>query len=100
VELKRTPALLRPLLHWFKPNCTAARQEYRDAQRLISDEMERRAKVARETLATGKKLPKTVDTIGWMVELAKGKNINLVAAQLGLGQAAMLTTTEVGICSL
>jgi cytochrome P450 len=46
------------------------------------------------TLAGGGKPPKVSDAIGWMVEIAGGKQVDYVAAQLSLTVAAIHATTE------
>jgi len=57
-------------------------------------EVKRRIDRAEEAIAAGGKPPKTADTIGWMVEVARGRRIDYVAAQLSLTMAAIHTTTE------
>lgn len=49
---------------------------------------------AQKALAAGGKPPKMSDTIGWMVEISQGKQIDYVAAQLSLTVAAIHATTE------
>ena len=56
--------------------------------------MERRKIRAEVTLAGGGKPPKVSDAIGWMVEMASGKPVDYVAAQLSLTVAAIHATTE------
>ncbi|OTA14025.1 hypothetical protein BTJ68_15600 [Hortaea werneckii EXF-2000] len=70
------------------------RKEYADANKLIMPEIERRKERAEKAIAAGSKPPKTADTIGWMYEVARGRQVNYVAAQLSLTLAAIHTTTE------
>lgn len=56
--------------------------------------MQRRKIRAEVTLAAGGKPPKVSDAIGWMVEMADGKKVDYVAAQLSLTVAAIHATTE------
>lgn len=92
--LRAVPPLLRPISHWFMPECRRLRQEVRDARALIEPEVERRKARAEKALAEGKKSDKTADTIGWMVEVAKGRKVDYVAGQLSLSLAAIHTTSE------
>lgn len=76
------------------PHCIRVRKEYADANKLIMPEIERRKERAEKAIAAGSKPPKTADTIGWMYEVARGRQVNYVAAQLSLTLAAIHTTTE------
>lgn len=69
-------------------------RHYSDAKRIIETEVERRKIRAQITLASGGKPPKVSDAIGWMVEMAGGKQVDYVAAQLSLTVAAIHATTE------
>lgn len=92
--LKLVPSYLRPIAHWFVPHCIRLRKEYHDAQKLINPEIERRKERAQKALEAGRKPPKTADTIGWMYELARGREVDYVGAQLSLTLAAIHTTTD------
>lgn len=92
--LRLCPNLLRPVLYWFIPTCTRLRQEVRDARTLIMSEVEKRRKRAEAILSEGGKPSKAADAIGWMVEVARGRSVDLVAAQLSLSMAAIHTTSE------
>ena len=79
--------------------CNAAdsppEKHYSDATRIILPEVQKRKERAEEkTLAAGGKPPKTSDTIGWMVEMARGKQIDYVDSQLSLTVAAIHVITE------
>ncbi|KAI6798711.1 hypothetical protein KC361_g3246 [Hortaea werneckii] len=93
-SLRLVPSILRPVVHWFIPHCIRARKEYADANKLIMPEIERRKERAQKAIAAGSKPPKTADTIGWMYEIARGRQVDYVAAQLSLTLAAVHTTTE------
>ncbi|KAK5128354.1 hypothetical protein LTR85_003022 [Meristemomyces frigidus] len=92
--LRLVPSVLRPAAHWVMPHCIRLRREYADANKLILPEVERRKECAEKAIAAGGKPPKTADTIGWMYEVARGRKIDYVAAQLSLTMAAIHTTTE------
>lgn len=57
-------------------------------------EVEKRRQQAEALIRDGKKVTKTADAIGWMVEVAKDRQIDYVAAQLSLSLAAIHTTSE------
>lgn len=92
--LRMCPDLVRPIVYWFIPTCTRLRKEVADARRLIEPEVQRRIKRAEAAIAAGEKVPKASDAIAWMVECAKGKPRDFVAAQLALTTAAIHTTSE------
>jgi hypothetical protein len=69
-------------------------KHYTDAKRIINTEVETRRIRAQVTLTSGGKPPKVSDAIGWMVEMAGGKQVDYVAAQLSLTVAAIHATTE------
>lgn len=92
--LRVCPGPLRPALYWLIPTCTRLRKEVRESRRLILPEVERRRKRAEKALEAGEKPPKAADTIGWMVEVSKGRQVDYVAAQLALTVAAIHTTAE------
>ena len=93
-HLGMLPGLLKPIIYWLIPTCTRLRKEVRDSRRLILPEVERRRKRAEAALQAGEKPPKAADTIGWMVEVSKGRSVDYVAAQLSLTTAAIHTTSE------
>lgn len=94
-EMKAVPAISRPMVHWFLPHCKKIRQECKDAEHIMSAEIQRRKSAAEQALAAGEKPPKTHDAVGWMVEMSKGDKVyDLVAGQLSLSLAAIHTTTE------
>ena len=92
--LKLVPGLLRPMVHWVMPHCIRIRRAYSDANKLITPEVNRRIERAQKALEAGQKPPKTADTIGWLVEVSRGRQVDYVAAQLSLTLAAIHTTTE------
>ena len=94
--LRKIPALVRPAAHWVLPSSRKVRKDYRDAQKLISAEVEKRKDRAQKALEAGQKPPKTADTIGWMYEIAQERqeDLDYVAAQMSLILAALYFTTE------
>ena len=94
--LRMIPSFVRPVAFWFIPTCTRLRGEVKDARRLVMSEVDQRRQRAETSLAAGEKPPKMADAIGWMVEVAakQGREVDLVAAQLGLSTAAIHTTSE------
>ncbi|RMJ20110.1 hypothetical protein CDV36_000278 [Fusarium kuroshium] len=93
-ELRQWPFFLRPFVYWFLPLCRKLRQEVKDADSLIMPEVNRRKEAVMKAQASGEKLPRTSDTIGWMFEISRGRDVNYVYGQLFLSFAAIHTTTE------
>lgn len=76
-------------MQWFSPNCTKARGYYQKAQKLIQPVVDkRRAQLEAEGTS------KISDAIGWMVECARGRNIDFAAAQLSFSLAAIHLSSE------
>jgi cytochrome P450 len=92
--MRMAPAIFRPITYWFIPHCTRLRAQVRDARKLIMPEVQRRKERAQKALEAGQKPPKTADSIGWMYEISRGREVDYVAAQLSLTMAAIHTTTE------
>lgn len=95
--LRLCPSIVRPLVYWVIPTCTRLRKEVRDARKLIMPEVEERRKRAEALIASGEKPPKAADAISWMVEVARGRSVDYVGAQLALSMAAIHTTSETTI---
>ncbi|KAM0718727.1 hypothetical protein Q7P37_005798 [Cladosporium fusiforme] len=92
--LRMVPGVLRPFAYLFIPQCHRLRSQVSDARKLIMPEIEVRKARAEKALEAGQKPPKAADAIGWMVEIARGRDVDYVAAQLSLTMAAIHTTTE------
>lgn len=90
-ELRSHHALVRPVMQWFSHNCTQARRYYKKAQVLIKPVVDRRKA---QVQAEGEGSSKTSDAIGWMVECARGRNIDYAAAQLSFSLAAIHLSSE------
>ncbi|KXL46850.1 hypothetical protein M433DRAFT_4754 [Acidomyces richmondensis BFW] len=93
-QLQKCPALIRPIVYWFIPSCTRLRRQVRDISSMILPEVEKRIKRVEDAARRGDKPTKAVDSIAWMVEVAKGRPINYVAGQLALSFAAIHMTAD------
>ncbi|KAH7390475.1 cytochrome P450 [Pyrenochaeta sp. MPI-SDFR-AT-0127] len=75
--LRQWPSILRPIVHWFIPECRKIRAELKQAREIIIPLVnEHRQKIR------------------WMDDTAKGRLYDVALAQLGLAFAAIHTTTE------
>ncbi|KAF2188053.1 cytochrome P450 [Zopfia rhizophila CBS 207.26] len=85
--------LLRPLVHWFLPECRLVRKEKEMTRQIITPIVKSRLA---ERKAHGGVSSKTADMVGWIQDVARGKdmNVKLEDAQLLLAVAAIHTTTE------
>lgn len=93
-ELRQCLPLTRPLMQFFMPACTQLRKFSAAARRLIDPEVQARKSRAEEAIKLGKKPPKVEDTIGWMVEVARGRQVDYVGGQLALSIAAIHSSTD------
>ncbi|MCJ1447703.1 MAG: hypothetical protein MMC23_008214 [Stictis urceolatum] len=92
--LRSWPAPLRPLVHWFLPECIKCRAERRRANGILQRELDAREEDRKQAEAEGKNLEKHQDTVQWMQDASKGRNFDPVDAQLAFAMAALHTTTE------
>lgn len=90
--LNTWPAPLRPIVHWFLPQCKKIREEVKVAKDLIQPEVEKRRKELAEN--AGKPKRKVLDSVDWFTASAKGQDFNYVNAELSLSVAAIHTTTN------
>lgn len=93
-ELRQWPSFLRPFVYGFLPKCNQLREQVRVADELIMPEVKKRKKKLEEAQKSGTKPAKVADTIGWMLEISRGRQVNYVNGQLFLSFAAIHTTTE------
>lgn len=95
-ELRQVPGIVRPLIHWFLPESTKLRRDYRDARKLITPEVEKLRLRAKQAAEAGKKPRKRADLIGWMYDLSEDKErmSDFVNGQLELALASIHTSTE------
>jgi cytochrome P450 len=94
-ELRLWPAWLRSIVHWFLPNCTAARKLVQEARDVIKPLLEKRRAARMESEARGEKAEWN-DAIDWLEQLSQehGVNYDPVIAQLSLSVAALHSTND------
>lgn len=93
MQLRRWPHYLRPIAQYFTPMCQKSRNEVRRARQLITKEVERREKSAKAAIAAGQKVPKTHDSVAWVLDQSKtDKKLDLVGFQLAISLAAVHNT--------
>ncbi|KAJ5766209.1 uncharacterized protein N7511_003825 [Penicillium nucicola] len=85
---------LRPIIHWFLPECRQLRATLAQARRILKPVIEKRRDENRQRHDHGQGQFKVADTIGWMDEAARGQPYDAAVAQIGLSLAAIHTTTE------
>jgi hypothetical protein len=93
-ELRLTPALLRPILHWFLPHCYYLRRDRTSARKIIDEEILVRQREKEAALARGEPPSRKSDTIGWVTELSRGESVDISGIQLSLTFAAIHTTSD------
>ncbi|KAG6270011.1 hypothetical protein E4U48_004037 [Claviceps purpurea] len=94
-ELRLWPAWLRPLVQWFLPHCTAARDLVRDARSLIHPLLEKRRIERNDAARRGERF-ECNDAIDWLEQTAQDKKLTYdpACAQLSLSVAALHSTTD------
>jgi len=93
-ELRLTPAPLRPIIHWFLPNCRRLRKDRTSGRKIIDEEIRIRQREREAADARGEPPSKTSDSIGWFTEIADGEPIDMSGMQLSLTFAAIHTTSD------
>ncbi|KAI8171865.1 Cytochrome P450 monooygenase 2 [Colletotrichum sp. SAR 10_75] len=73
MKLTFVPRPLRPLVHWFLPDCRLVRQHLAQARALISGVIEQRRAAKREAAAKGEEAPSYNDAIEWAEMECKGQ---------------------------
>ncbi|KAG7133163.1 Cytochrome monooxygenase bsc2 like protein [Verticillium longisporum] len=89
------PSLLRPIAYWLILQCRRSRQAVQSARKLIDPEVKKRKMLVDDALQSGAKPSKISDAIGRMYQVAAGRPVDFVCAQMQLTLAAVHTTTEV-----
>ncbi|KAH6720215.1 cytochrome P450 [Leptodontidium sp. MPI-SDFR-AT-0119] len=99
--LNAFPAVVRPIIHWFLPQCRKIREEVKLARALITPEVNRRRKELAEN--AGKPRRKVLDSVDWFTAAAKGQDFDYANGELSLAMASIHTTTNTlgfAICDL
>ncbi|KAF0317432.1 cytochrome p450 monooxygenase [Colletotrichum asianum] len=94
MKLTFVPRPLRPLVHWFLPDCRLVRQHLAQARALINGVIEQRRAAKREAAAKGGEAPSYNDAIEWAEMECKGQAYDAAVFQLTLSFAAIHTTTD------
>lgn len=94
-DVRAFPTILWPIVQWFLPGPRALRQQLRRSYEIMGDEVGRREKEAKAMVAAGKKVDKYNDSVGWFVEVTKGRDYDLIAAQLSFSMASIHNTSAV-----
>ena len=96
-DIRAFPTILWPIVQWFLPGPRILRQQLRRSYEIMGDEVGRLEEEAKATIAAGKKVDKYTDSVGWFVEVTKGRKYDLIAAQLGFSMASIHNTSAVSI---
>jgi hypothetical protein len=102
------PKILRPLVHWFIPECRLLRRQYAEARSVIQPVINERKKEKSQAVAQGRwrkggggraaaegrPVPTFDDDIEWAEEESKRAKYDPATYQLALSGAAIHTTTD------
>ncbi|KZL84776.1 ent-kaurene oxidase [Colletotrichum incanum] len=92
--LRPYPSWLRYVAQWFIPQCRTLRQQVSDSKRIIGPVLQKRRSLRQQALEKGQPVPRFNDGIDWFEEESKGRDYDVVGAQLGLSVVAIHTTTD------
>ncbi|KAK4628957.1 Cytochrome P450 monooxygenase bsc2 [Fulvia fulva] len=90
------PGLVRPLVHWFIPQCQNLRRQAAKARSLLTPILQQRSVDGQELKRTGK----VTDAFTWMEQTATGRPVNHVEGQLNMSLAAIHTATATSLLVL
>lgn len=93
-QLRIYPKILRPIVHWFLPECKLLRRQAATARSIIQPVISQRQQEKRKALEEGRPVPKYDDAIDWAEEESKQYKYEPATLQLGLAIAAVHTTTD------
>ncbi|KAI9159162.1 Cytochrome P450 monooygenase 1 [Paramyrothecium foliicola] len=94
--LHQWPAFLRPLVHWFIPQCQNVRRLLREGQTVIGPIIDKRRAEKAAALARGEKPLEYNDAIDWVEQVAEatGTKYDAATTQLFLSTVAIHTTAN------
>ncbi|KAI1196935.1 cytochrome P450 [Nemania serpens] len=93
-QLRIYPRLVRPIVHWFLPECKLLRRQAATARAIIQPVIKQRQQERRKALEEGRPVPRYEDAIDWAEEESKQYKYEPATLQLGLAVAAVHTTTD------
>ncbi|KAI0468475.1 cytochrome P450 [Xylaria cf. heliscus] len=92
--LRLYPKILRPIVHWFLPECKLLRRQYAEACSIIQPVIDQRMEEKRKALESGLPAPTYDDAIDWAQEESKQTQWDPATFQLSMAVAAVHTTTD------
>ncbi|KAE9979620.1 hypothetical protein EG328_000787 [Venturia inaequalis] len=94
--MRAMPKLLRPLLYYFSPQVNRLKKTIKAARAIIGPEVQERRRIRNEALARGEAIPKRLDSIDWLDDVARTTgqdDFDNVGCQLTLTFVAIHTTS-------
>ncbi|KAI0535120.1 cytochrome P450 [Xylaria digitata] len=93
-RLRMYPKFLRPIVHWFLPECQLIRRQCAEARSIIGPVIKQRQEDRHKALEAGLPVPKYDDAIDWAEEESKKMKYEPATCQISLSIAAIHTTTD------
>ncbi|KAI0457461.1 cytochrome P450 [Xylaria acuta] len=93
-RLRLYPKILRPIVHWFLPECQLLRRQHAQARSVIQPVIDQRMEERRKALEAGLPAPTYDDAIDWAQEESKQTPWDPATFQLAMADAAVHTTTD------
>ena len=102
LTLRAYPRVLRPLVHWFLPQCKEVRTVAAEAEKLLKPVVHQRRQLQAAALAKGEPVPVFNDTVEWAEAEAEARGAPLsiydsATFQLNMSVAAIHTTTDLAM---
>ncbi|KAI0964930.1 cytochrome P450 [Xylaria arbuscula] len=93
-KLRLYPRFIRPLVHWFVPECQLLRRQSAQARSMIEPLIKERLEEKRKALEEGRPVPVYDDAIDWAQEESKHFKYEPATFQLAMSNAAIHTTSD------
>ncbi|KAI0802275.1 cytochrome P450 [Xylaria sp. FL0064] len=93
-KLRLYPKWIRPLVHWFLPECQLLRHQSAQARSMIQPIIDQRLEEKRKALEAGLPVPTYDDAIDWAQEESKQFKYEPATFQLAMSNAAIHTTSD------
>ncbi|KAI1435962.1 cytochrome P450 [Xylaria sp. CBS 124048] len=93
-RLRIYPRFMRSIVHWFHPDCRAARTLLNKARAIIEEDIKRRRTEKMAAEKEGRPIPAPNDAVEWAEEESKNETYDPAVYQIALALASIHTTTD------
>lgn len=92
--MRSWPRWSRKYVHWFLPELQEVRRRLKQINNLLEPHVQRRIVVREQRQHDGKQPLKSLDSVDWALDAAKGRPFDVIGCQLALTIAALHTSSN------